>query len=79
MVLKSNHCCQKMANEKLGVATESSPESLYRGALQYICAVGLDILKFKQTSLFIVLHISIWEGGLELCFGGAKPTKGPPW
>jgi len=26
-----------------------------------------------------VLHISIWEGGLELCFGGAKPTKGPPW
>ena len=24
----------------------------YRGALQYICAVGLDILKFEQTSLF---------------------------
>jgi len=54
----------------------------YRGALQYICAVGLDILKFEQTSLhhcFVVLHTSIWEGGLELCFGGAKPTKGPPW
>jgi len=25
-----------------------------------------------------VLHISIW-GGFELCFGGAKPTKPPPW
>jgi len=23
-----------------------------------------------------VLHISIW-GGLELCFGGAKPIKAP--
>jgi len=40
-----------MANEKLGVATEPSPESLYRGALQYICAVWLDILKFEQTSV----------------------------
>jgi len=28
MALKSNHCYQKMANEKLGVATEPSPESL---------------------------------------------------
>jgi len=28
MVLKSNHCCQKMANAKLDVATEPSPESL---------------------------------------------------
>jgi len=35
-----------MANEKLGVATEPSPENL---------------------------------GGLELCFGGAKPTKASPW
>jgi len=28
-----------MANEKLGVATEPSPESFYRGALHYIYAV----------------------------------------
>jgi len=35
-----------MANEKLGVATEPSPENL---------------------------------GGLELCFGGTKPTKASPW
>jgi len=28
MVLKSDHCYQKMSNEKLGVATEPSPESL---------------------------------------------------
>ena len=24
-----------------------------------------------------MFHISILEGGLELCFGGAKPTKAP--
>jgi len=35
-----------MADEKLGVATEPSPENL---------------------------------GGLELCIGGAKPTKASPW
>ena len=27
-------------------------KDFYRGALQYICAVALDILKFEQTSLF---------------------------
>jgi len=44
----------------------------------YICPVGLDILKFEQTSLFfIVLYVSIW-GKLEFCFGGAKPTKANP-
>jgi len=41
-----------------------------------ICAVGLDILKFEQTSCFIVLHISI-GGALELCFGRAEPTEAP--
>jgi len=34
-----------MANEKFGVTTEPSPESLL-GAL-YICAVGLDVVKFQ--------------------------------
>jgi len=63
-----------MVNEKLGVATEPSPESLYRGALQYICAVGLDILKFEQTSLFYSASYFNLGWGLELCFGGAKPT-----
>jgi len=52
-----------MANEKLGVATEPSPESLYRGALQYICAVGLDILKFEQTSLFYNYSASYFNLG----------------
>ena len=37
---------KEMADEKLGVATEPSPENL---------------------------------GGLELCIGGAKPTKASPW
>jgi len=48
-----------MANEKLCVATESSPKSLwralYRGALHF--AVGLDIQKFEKHLCFIVLHI----------------------
>jgi len=52
MVLQSNHCYQKMANEKLGMATKPSPESLLCIGELYICAVGLDILKFEQTSLF---------------------------
>ena len=63
-----------MAIEKLGVAIEPSPESLLRGALQYICAVGLDILKFEQTSRFYSAYLN--SGGLELCFGRAKsPSK----
>jgi len=48
-----------------------------RGALQYICAVGLDIMKFEQKSLFYSVSYFNLGGGLELCFGGAKPTKGP--
>jgi len=46
MVLKSTIVNKEMADEKLGVATEPSPENL---------------------------------GGLELCIGGAKPTKASPW
>jgi len=38
MVLESNQCYQEMANEKLGVATEPSPESL-RGAFP-LCSGG---------------------------------------
>jgi len=36
--------------------------------------VGLDILKFEQTSLFYSAYLN--SGGLELCFAGAKsPSK----
>jgi len=59
-----------MANETLGVTTEPSPEKSFIG---YICAVGL---KFEQTSLFYSASYLNW-GGLELCFGGAKPIKHP--
>jgi len=46
----------------------------YKGL--YIYAVGLDILKFEQTSLFYSgSYFNL--GGLELCFGGNKPTKVP--
>jgi len=63
-----------MANETLGVTTEPSPEKSFIG---YIWAVGLEILKFEQTSLFY--SASYFNSrGLELCFGGAKPIKDPP-
>jgi len=42
----------------------------------YNCAVGLDILKFEQTSLFYSALYFNW-GDLKLCFGGTKPTKAP--
>jgi len=35
----------------------------YRGALQYICAVGFDILKFEQTSLFYSVSYFNLGGG----------------
>jgi len=63
-----------MANETLGVTTEPSPEKSFIG---YICAVGLDILKFEQTSLFYSASF-LNSRGLELCFGEAKPIKDPP-
>jgi len=37
--------------------------------------MGLDVLKFEQTSLFYSASYFKLGGGLELCFGGAKPTK----
>jgi len=59
-----------MANEKLGVATEPSPESLPWGGFRFV-QWGLTFRNLNK-----LFHISIW-GGLELCFGGAKPTKAP--
>ena len=41
-----------MVNEKLVWQQNRHQKVFYRGALQYICAVGLDILKFEQTSQF---------------------------
>jgi len=49
---------------------------LYIGGI-FISAVGLHILKFVQTSLFYS-DPYFKLGVLELCFGGAKPTKDPP-
>jgi len=64
---------KSMVNEKPGMATEPSQESLLSsiglGALHFW--MGLDILKFEQTSLFYsALYLNL---GVELCFGGAKP------
>jgi len=60
-----------LSNESLGVPTK--PSSI--GGL-YVCAVGLDIIKFEQTSLFYSAFYFNW-GGLKLCFGGTKPIKAP--
>ena len=46
---------------------------LYSTFLQW----GSTFWNLNKHHCFIVLHISIWERGLELCFGGAEPTKGP--
>ena len=54
---------------------QSAEKSAIEGL--YICAVGLDVLKFEQTSLFYGdSYFNL--GGLELRFGGAKPTKFTP-
>jgi len=41
--------------------------------------MGLDILKFEQTSLFYNVSYINLGGGLELCFRGDNPTKAPIW
>jgi len=73
MVWKSNHSYQRIGYWKAWcgnrTVTRKSSIGLRLGGL-YICAVGLDILKFEQTSLFYSAYLN--SGGLELCFGGAK-------
>ena len=65
-----------MANEKLGMATEPSPESLYRLGGLYACAVGLDILKFEQTSLFYCAsYLNSWGGCWSFVSEGLSPSK----
>jgi len=54
-----------MANEKLGVATEPSPESLLQGGFRFV-QWGLTFWNLNKHHCFIVLHISIW-------------VKPPPW
>jgi len=77
-----------MANEQLGVATEPPPESLW-GALPlcsgglsigglYICAVGLDILKFEQTSLLYSASYFNLGGAWSFVSEGISPPKSPP-
>jgi len=55
IVLKSNHSYQRIGYWKAWcgnrTVTRKSYIGLRLGGL-YICAVGLDILKFEQTSLF---------------------------
>jgi len=80
MVLKSNHCCQKKWPVKNVVWQQNRHQKVCIGELYSTFAQwSLTFWNLNKHHCFIVLHISNWEGGLELCFGGAKPTKGPPW
>jgi len=47
----------------------------YRLGGLYICAEGLDILKFEQTSLFY--SASHLNSGIRALFRGFKPIKDP--
>jgi len=79
MVLNSNHCCQKNGQWKT-VWQQNRHQKLSIGELYgTFVQWGLTFWNLNKHHCFIVLHISIWKGGSELCFGGAKPTKGPPW
>jgi len=78
MVLKSNHCYQKFGQWKTWcgnrtVTRKSSIGELYSTFVQW----GLTFWNLNKHHCFVVLHILIWEGGLELCFRVAKSTKGP--
>jgi len=64
-----------MTNEKLGVATEPSSESLQLRGLTFV-QWGLEFLNLSKHHCFIVLDIST-GGSLELCLGGDLPTKAP--
>jgi len=49
---------------------------LYTGG-HPVCAVGLDYVKFEQTSLFYSASYFILVGLGDFCFRGAKPTRAP--
>jgi len=69
MVVKSNRCYQwnGWLMKSLVCQQNRHQKVLNRGL--NICAASLDILKFEQTSCFILQ--------LGLCFGRAKPTEEP--
>ena len=50
----------------------------YMGALQYICAVGLDILKFEQTLLFYSASYFNLGGGIGALFQRGYANQRPP-
>jgi len=74
--VRSNYCYQRNVQWKVWCGNRTVTRKSSIGAL-YICAVGLDVLKFEQTSLrYSDSYFNL--GGLELCFGGAKRTKSTP-
>jgi len=52
MVLKSNHCYQRNGQWKAWCGNRTITRKCSIRGL-YICSVGLDILKFEQTSLVL--------------------------
>jgi len=67
-----------MANEKLGVSYQQNRHQkvFYRGL--YICAVGLDVLKFDQTSLFYSVSYFNWGEIWSFVSERLSPPKPTP-
>ena len=65
-----------MANEKLGVATEPSPESLLYGDFRFV-QWGLTFLNLNKHHCFIVLHISIWGAAWSFVSEGLSHQSPP--
>ena len=77
MVSKSNHCYKNNGQWKSWCGNRTATRKSSIGEL-YICAMGLDILKFEQTLFYNASYFNL-GGVLELCFRGDKPTKARLW
>jgi len=67
---------QSKPSSNFALRPEPSPESRQQGGFTFVQG-GLDNQIWQNFHWFIVFQFSIW--GLEALFGGAKPTKAPPW
>jgi len=64
-----------MANEKLGVPTEPSPESLQKRSFTFV-QWSLTFWNLNEHHCFIVLHVSV--GGVwNFVSDGLNPSKPP--
>jgi len=78
MVLKSNHCYQRIGYWKAWCGNRTVNQKVfYRLEGFCICAVGLDFLKFEQTSLFYSASYLNSGGDWSFVSEGLSPSKTP--